>query len=165
MMLPLAAAALMNAAGASAMVTPDQLPNLFIAACLDGSAATADVSATPIEFGALPSDLRSRLGKPIAAKVWQIPGASPAFLYSLSYTDRGWSPKICGLAAQDLVLRPASAAVETRLRGTPSAGSYKPVEWLNEPAGYRALATRAGGFTILQVNWLTENRAEVPRTQ
>jgi hypothetical protein len=164
MMLPLAAAALMNAAGTSVMVTPDQLPSLFIAACLDGSAATTDGSA-PIEFSALPSDLRSRLGRPVSGKVWQIPGATPAYLYSLSYTEKGWSPKICGLAAQDLVLRPASAAVESRLRGTPSAGSYKPVEWLNEPAGYRALATRAGGFTILQVNWLTENRAEVPRTQ
>ena len=155
MMISLAAAALLNTAAAQALVTPDQLPNLFISACLDGSARAADGAVTRMEFSALPNELRSRLGKPSAAQVWKINGPDDAYLYSLSYTERGYSPKICGVAAQTLVLRPASAAVETRLRGgAPSSGSYKTVEWLNEPAGYRALATRTGGYTILQVNWL-----------
>ena len=165
MMISLAAA-LLNTAAAPALVTPDQLPNLFISACLDGSARMGDGSVTRMEFSALPNELRSRLGKPSAAQVWKINGSDEAYLYSLSYTERGYSPRICGVASQNLVLRPASAAVETRLRGgAPSAGSYKSVEWLNEPAGYRALATRAGGYTILQVNWLRDNQAEVPRTQ
>jgi hypothetical protein len=165
MMISLAAA-LLNTAAAQALVTPDQLPNLFISACLDGSARAADGSITRMEFSALPKELRSRLGKPSSAQVWKINGSDNAFLYSLNYSERGYSPKICGVAGQNLVLRPASAAVETRLRGgAASSGSYKSVEWLNEPAGYRALATRAGGYTILQVNWLRDNQAEVPRTQ
>jgi hypothetical protein len=165
MMISLAAAALLNSAAAQALVTPDQLPNLFISACLDGSARAADGSVTRLDFSALPNELRSRLGKPSSAQVWKINGSDDAYLYSLNYTERGYSPKICGVASQNLVLRPASAAVETRLRGAPSAGSYKSVEWLNEQAGYRALATRAGGYTILQVNWLRDNPAEVPPTQ
>lgn len=165
MMISLAAVALLNTATAQALVTPDQLPNLFISACLDGS-ARADGSVTRIDYSALPNELRSRLGQPSTAQVWKINGSDDAYLYSLSFTERGYSPRICGVASQNLVLRPASAAVETRLRGgAPSAGSYKSVEWLNEPAGYRALATRAGGYTILQVNWLRDNQAEVPRTQ
>lgn len=161
MMLPLMVATL-NAAS-PAVVTHDQLPGLFIAACLDGSARTTDGSATPIEFDALPSNLRTKLGKPYKAQVWKLNGLDKAYLYSLSYKDRGFSPRICGVASDGLVLRPASAAVESRLRGgAPSAGTYRPVEWINEAAGYRALATRQGGYTILQVNWLKE---EAPRTE
>ena len=52
MMLPLAMAATVNAASPS-IVTNDQLPGLFIAACLDGTARTTG-AATPIEFDALP---------------------------------------------------------------------------------------------------------------
>lgn len=164
MMLSFAMTALLNAAAVQAPITTDQLPNLFIAACLDGRATTG--SATPIGFDALPSELRSRLGKPSEAQVWKLTGVEDSYLYSLTYTDRGFSPKICGVASEYLVLRPASAAVESHLRGgAPSAGSFRPVEWLNETAGYRALATRAGGFTVLQVNWLNETQAEVPRTQ
>jgi hypothetical protein len=166
MIVSLATAALFNAAAAQMTVTPDQLPNLFIAACLEGKAQTTDGSATPIEFSALPTAIRSRLGKPSEGKVWKLNGADNAYLYSLSYTDRSFSPKICGVAGQNLVLRPASAAVESHLRGgTPAAGSFKPVEWLNEPQGYRALATRIGGYTVLQVNWLKQNQSEVPGTQ
>ena len=158
MILPLVMAATIEAAS-PAMVTSDQLPNLFIAACLDGSAQTSG-AATPMEFDALPSNLRMSLGKAHKAEVWKINGLDKAYLYSLSYRDRGFSPRICGVASDGLVLRPASAAVESRLRGgAPSAGTYKPVEWINEAAGYRALATRKGGYTILQVNWLKEEAA------
>jgi len=161
MMLPLVMAATVNAASPT-VVTNDQLPGLFIAACLDGTARTTG-AATAIEFDALPSDLRMRLGKPYKAQVWKLNGLDKAYLYSLSYRDRAFSPRICGVASDGLVLRPASAAVESRLRGgAPSAGSYKPVEWINDAAGYRALATRKGGYTILQVNWLKE---EAPRTE
>ena len=158
MMLPTVMAAAMGAATPT-MVTNDQLPNLFIAACLDGS-AQASGAATPIEFDALPSNLRMSLGKPYKAQVWKIDGPDEAYLYSLNYRDRAFSPRICGIASDGLVLRPASAAVESHLRGgVPSAGTYKPVEWINEAAGYRALATRKSGYTILQVNWLKEEAA------
>jgi len=161
MMLPLVMAATMTAAGPS-VLTNDQLPDLFIAACLDGSARMAG-AASPIEFEALPPELRSRLGNPHKAQVWKINGLSEAYLYSLNYRHRSFSPRICGVASEGLVLRPASAAVESRLRGgAASAGSYKPVEWINQAAGYRALATRAGGYTVLQVNWL---KKEAPRTE
>lgn len=164
-MISLAASALLNVA-AQTPALDGHPTRLFIAACLDGSAQRVDGNSTPIPFGDLPSALRGRLGKPDSAQVWKLGGVEDAYLYSLSYSDRGFSPKICGVAARDLALRSASAAVETRLRGgTPSAGSYRPVEWLNEEAGYRALATRTGGYTVLQVNWLNNNLAEVPRTQ
>jgi hypothetical protein len=90
-------------------------------------------------------------------------GLDSAYLYSLSYRDREFSPRICGVASDGLVLRPASAALESHLRGGAAvAGTYKPIEWINEAAGYRALATRKGRYTILQVNWLNE---EAPRTE
>jgi hypothetical protein len=157
MIISLAAATLLNAALTQAPISADQLPNLFIAACLDGKAQTTPGSASQVGFDGLPTAIRSRLGKPSAAQVWKLNGANDSYLYSLNYTDRSFSPRICGVASQELVLRPASAAVESHLRGgAPAAGSYKPVEWLNEKAGYRALATRTGGYTILQVNWLKE---------
>ena len=154
-------------AAAQSVVTTDQLPNLFISACLDGEAQAVVGGGTPIEFGALPSALRGHLGKPDKAQVWMIDGAEPAYLYALSYTDRSFSPKICGVASENLSIRPAAAAVELRLTGrnvlnpTPS----KSTEWLNDEVGYRALATRKGGYTILQVNWLNENQTEAPPTQ
>ena len=157
-MLPLVMAATMNAAAPS-VVTHDQLAAFFISACLDGS-ANASAAATPIAFDALPNNLRSNLGKPHKAQVWKLNGVDQAYLYALSYKDRSFSPRICGVASDGLVLRPASAAVESRLRGgAASAGSSRPVEWINEEAGYRALATRKGGYTILQVNWLNEEAA------
>jgi len=158
MILPLMMAATMTAA-TPATVPNNQLPDLFISACLDGSARMTG-AATPIEFEALPNDLRGRLGKPYKAQVWKLNGADESYLYSLDYQQKGFSPRICGVASDGLVLRPASAAVESRLRGgAASAGSYRPVEWINEAAGYRALATRKGGYTILQVNWLKEEAA------
>lgn len=158
MLLSLAAAVLANTAATPVQMSSSELPALFIAACLDGSASAA--SATPIEFDALPSGLRSRLGHPSTAKVWQLRAPGGAYLYSLTYTDRGWGPKVCGVASEDMALQPASAAVEAHLRGTSSAGSYKPVEWVDPKGGYRALAMRAGGFTILQINTLNENQPE-----
>ncbi|GAA4755170.1 hypothetical protein GCM10023264_23060 [Sphingomonas daechungensis] len=162
MMMSLAAATLLNAAAVTTPVAPDQLPNLFIAACFEGKAAAT--SATQVGFDGLPTAIRSRLGKPSEAQVWKIAGSEDSYLYSLSYTDRSFSPRICGVASQNLVLRPASAAVESHLRGgQPSAGSFKPVEWLNDKEGYRALATRTGGYTVLQVNWNKD--AKVTPTQ
>ena len=154
-MLPLVIAATLGAAAPA-----DQLPGLFISACLDGSVSLEPGSATPIAFDALPSHLQARLGKPHEARVWKLNGSDKAYLYLLNYRDWRSASRICGVASNNLVLRPASAAVESRLRGgTPSAGSLKTVEWINPAAGYRALATRKSGYTILQVNWLKEEAA------
>ena len=158
MLLSLAAAVLASGAGAPDRMTSGDLPALFIAACLDGRASGA--SATPIEFSSLPSGLRTRLGEPRTAKVWQLRAPGGAYLYSLTYTKRGWGPKVCGVASEDMALQPASAAVEAHLKGVPSAGSYQPVEWVDPKGVYKALAMRAGGYTILQVTTLNENQAE-----
>lgn len=158
MLLSLAAAAVLNAAATPAALTSDDLPSLFVAACLDGRANAA--GATPIEFNALPSALRHRLGTPSTAKVWKLRGSEEAYLYSLSYTERGWGPNSCGIASQTLPIQRASAVMETRLRGVPSTGSYTPTEWLDPKLGYRALATRVGGFTILQINTVNAEQTE-----
>lgn len=160
-MISLAAAALLNA-GAQAPASPDQLPNLFVAACLDGSVRLSADDARPIQFGQLPDGLRSRLGSPSSAKVWKLRGGE-SYLYLLDYAG-AVNPKTCGVAGQNLALRSASATVDARLRGRQGgASTAKSMEWLDN--NYRALATRTGGYTVLQVNWLNDNLAEVPRTQ
>ena len=163
MVLSLVTAALFNAAAGQSVVTTN-LPNLFISACFDGSVRMSGGDATPIAFGDLPDGLRSRLGSPSASKVWKLRGG-PSYLYLLDYAGTA-NPKICGVASENLALRSAAAAVETRLYGRPaSAGTSKSTEWLKLDQGYKALATRAGGYTILQVNWLAPKLAEAPRTQ
>ena len=159
MLLSFATATLLGAAAAPVPVTTDQLPNLFIAACLDGKADSSSWSASPVGFEALPSDVRGHLGRPDEARVWRVDGDSPAYLYSLTYSEKGFSPRICGIASESLAIRPAAAAVETRLYGRPQAKdrAIRSTEWLNDSAGYRALATRKGKFTVLQVNWLKGN--------
>ena len=158
MLLSLAAVVLASGAAAPERMTSGELPSLFIAACLNGSASAG--SATPIAFDALPSALRSRLGHPRTAQVWQLRAPGGAYLYSLTYTERGWGPKVCGVASEDMALQPASAAVEAHLKGVPSAGSYKPVEWVDPNGAYKAVAMRSGGYTILQITTLNQNQAE-----
>ena len=152
MIFSLAAATLLNAAAVQAPISNDQLPNLFVSACLDGSVRLGATEATPIQFSELPNGLRSRLGNPSSSKVWQLRGADKSYLYLLDYAGTA-NPKICGVAGQNLALRSASATVGARLSAQPAAESTsKSTEWLD--SRYRALATRAGGFTILQLNWL-----------
>ena len=165
MVLSVVTAALLNAAAGQSVVTTNQLPNLFISACFDGSVRMSAGDATPIGFAALPDGLRSRLGSPSGSKVWKLRGGEPSYLYLLDYAGTA-NPKICGVASENLALRSATAVVETRLYGRPgSAGTAKSTEWLKLDQGYKALATRAGGYTILQVNWLAPKLAEAPRTQ
>ena len=76
MIISLAAATLLNAAAVSTPISPDQLPNLFIAACFEGKAQTTTGSATQVGFDGLPNAIRSRLGKPSEAQVWKIAGFS-----------------------------------------------------------------------------------------
>ena len=160
MMLPLATAMLLGAAAGQVMVTPDRLPSLFVAACLNGSVRPSDWSATRIDFGGMPAAVRRDLGKPSEAQAWKVYSSYPAYLYVLSYADR--DSRVCGVASEGLQLRDATAAVEARLLGRTSAGGAQMngTEWLDEKAGYRALAIRKGGYTVLQLNWLNKDHAE-----
>ena len=154
MIFSLAATALLNAAAVQAPISNDQLPNLFVSACLDGSVRLSGGDATPIQFSELPVGLRSRLGNPSLSKVWQLRGADSSYLYLLDYAG-GRNPKICGVAGKNLALRSASATVGARLSAHPAADfTSRSTEWLD--SRYRALATRAAGFTILQLNWLSQ---------
>src|SRR5574338_1073067 len=147
MFASLAAAALLNASAAQASISNDQLPDLFVAACLDGSVRMANGDATPIPFGELPAGLRSRLGNPTSSKVWKLRVSDKSYLYLLDYAGRTNS-RTCGVAGENLSLRSASAIVGRRLSARPTeASSVQSTEWLDPR--YRALATRAGGFTIL----------------
>lgn len=166
MLLPLTTVALLNAAAVSSPVTTDQLPNLFVAACLDGSARISPGDATAIGFGELPTSLRSRLGQPRSAKIWQLRGSGRAYLYLLDYASKDSDSRVCGVASENLALRSATGAVEARVRGYVSQDpASRSTEWMKSDQGYRALTTRAGGFTILQVNWLRPELAEVPTKQ
>ena len=164
MMLSLATAALASAGAAPLPVSAGTLPSLFISACLDGSARMSAGEAERIEFDALPDALRSRLGKPSGGKIWKLRSGGQSFLYLLDYPDSS-SPKICGLASDDLSLRSGTAAIEARLTGRAlPASAVRSTEWLKASDGYKALATRTGGYTIMQINWLQTAVAEVPRT-
>ena len=157
MMISLVAAALVNAA-AQAPASADQLPSLFVSACIDGSVRIRPGDATPIQFGELPTALRSRLGNPSSSKVWKLRSAGRSYLYLLDFQGQAAASKICGVAGEDLALTASTSAIDARLSGRlPIASSSQSTEWVKPADGYKALATRTGGFTVLQVNWLKAN--------
>ena len=49
----------------------------------------------------------------------------------------------------------AANAVEMWVTGQVSPKTMRTTEWLNAKGGYSALATTAGPFKVLQVNWPT----------
>jgi hypothetical protein len=60
----------------------------------------------------------------------------------------------------------AADAVEMRITGHVSSKTTLATEWLNPAAGYSALATKAGSFKVLQVNWLSDaQRAAIVKAQ
>jgi len=155
----LAAALAVQSAGAS-----DDLPNLFVSACLDGSVRMKPGDATAIQFGELPAALRSRLGKPSGGKVWKLRSPDRSYLYVLDFQGSA-STRVCGVAGENLDVASGAAAIGVRLRGSrPATTTMQSTEWL-AVNDYKAMATRTGGFTVLQVNWLNEHQAEVPQTQ
>ena len=163
----LAALLLGSANPPAADLAAAQLPELFEAACLDGEAKLAPGSVTPVTFDALPPELRQSLGKPTSAKIWRLSGSGQAFLYLLDYQpDRYTNPRICGLASDEMDYTSAANAVEMRVTGQVSPKTMRTTEWLNAKGGYSALATTAGPFKVLQVNWLTDTqRAEMMKAQ
>ena len=134
-----------------------RLPQLFIAACLDGQARLSPGSAEPISFGALPDDIRQRLGEPASGQVWRLNGSGQAFLYVLDYAGgRNANRRICGIGSDELNYRDAADAVEMRVTGAVYPKSRGSIQWMDPKGGFRAFVTRAGKFNVLQVNWLSD---------
>lgn len=151
-----AAALLSGAAAVPAAADANDLPNLFVAACLDGRASLLPGS-DPVSFELLPSDLRRRLGEPAAARVWRIGTESDAFLYLLDYSPSGHHDRrICGVASQDIDVHAAADAIELRVTGAVYPNRARSIEWTDPDGNYTALVTKAGKFDVLQVNWLSD---------
>ncbi len=137
---------------------PEQLPEIFEAACLNGEARLSPADAQSVGFDALPVELRQGLGSPSSAQVWRLNGPGHAFLYVLQYqAGRASSPRICGLASDEMDYNAAADTVEMRVTGAVHPRTTETTEWLNPKGGYDALATTAGDFKVLQVNWLSNS--------
>jgi hypothetical protein len=152
-----ALAALLLSANLSAADTAAAgLSQVFIDACLDGQAKLG-AGAQPVSFDALPQDLRKNLGTPTSSQVWRLGGSGNDYLYVLNYDAAGnASPRICGLASDAMDYRAATDAVEMRVTGAVQPRTMESVQWLNPKNGYDTLATTAGNFKVLQVNWLSD---------
>ncbi|MEP7131110.1 MAG: hypothetical protein ABI770_08280 [Sphingomicrobium sp.] len=141
----------------------DNLPEVFAATCLDGTARVPAGSLTKVGFGNLPSRIRDDLGHPTSAQVWRLNTTGRAYLYVLDYAPgQGMNPKICGLASDEMSIKAAADLLDLRLAGSIVPARRKTTQWLRPEDGYLAIATTAGDFHVVQVNWLTDrDRAEV----
>ena len=133
------------------------LSGLFVAACLDGEARLPAGEVAKIAFDEVPSALKQRLRHPASGDIWRV-RSSQSYLYMLDYKDTpGDSPKICGLASDNLDLPVAVQTLNLRLSGGGSLQqAVRSMQWVNAKDGYIVTATRASGFDVLQVNWLGE---------
>ena len=157
MIIALAIAAATNiGAAAQSPVHADSLENIFISACLDGSVNLGEQGAEPVQFDALPKDIRRKLAKPIKAQVWQLRSAGHSYLYMMEYDDKDLSPKVCGVASDQLNMSPAADAVAHRLNASSAEPGAVTTEWHFPEAGYFALASRIHEYTVLQVNHMSD---------
>ena len=130
---------------------------MFERACLDGQARLAEGSAAPIEFEALPRQLRDRLKTPTSGQVVRLTGDGAAFLYLLNYDgDPERSPRVCGVASDQLSYATATNALQMHLTGQKNSAGMPTNEWISLQNGYRAFATRAGKFKVMQIDWLSD---------
>lgn len=136
----------------------NDLPGLFAAACLDGEARLSPGSAASVGVDALPRELLAKLGKPASGQVWRLNGAGDTFLYILNYAPgRDANPRICGLASDEMDSRAAAQVVEKRVTGHEYDGTpYTSLAWTSPQGGYSAVATKAGKFNVVQVNWFSD---------
>src|SRR3954452_7349463 len=152
-MLPFIALILAGAAQTSAAAQPSTLPAVFEATCLDGQAR---LSATPIDLRQLPAALQKSLGQPTSSKVWQLNASGHSYLYILDYPAwSGASPKICGLASDEMDLGSATNALGARVAGGVERSAARSAQWLNAKDGYVATATTAAQYKVLQISWLS----------
>lgn len=146
----------------AADVGPSALPGLFVAACLDGRAAFSPGEASAVSYDGLPHELREKLGKPSSAKVWRLINGGQAYLYILDYEPVGsQSPHVCGLASDSMNYGTAADTVEKRVMGAIYPRTTKSIQWLDPQGGYNAIATTAGGFKVLQINWLSDQQRRI----
>lgn len=157
MILTMAALLLSGTSPPPSDLSAGELPALFESACLNGEARLSPGSATAVGFDALPGELRRSLGTPSSAQVWRLNGSGRAFLYILGYPPSpDTSPRICGLASDQMNYGSAADAVELRVTGEVHPRTTRSTEWLNLEHGYDALATNTGDFKVLQINWLSD---------
>jgi hypothetical protein len=152
--------------GANTLLAADpgsnDLPEIFVAACLDGKATFSPGEAAAVGFDGLPRELQQRLGKPNNAQVWRLINDGQAYLYILSYEPIGsQSPKVCGLASDAMNYGTAADTVEKRVMGAVYPRTTRSIQWLDPKGGYNAIATTAGSFKVLQINWLSDQQRQI----
>ena len=156
-MFQLIPAILLGAAQTSVAPLVGNLPQIFVATCLDGQARMTTSDVTKIGFDDLPSRLRRHLGRPATSDVWRLNTSGNAFLYVLTCVpDPGVNPKICGLASDQMNLRAAADLLDFRLAGSVYAAKLRATQWMRPEDGYVATATTAGKYNVAQINWLSD---------
>jgi len=163
--IALAAALGASTAAAAPVIGADRLPDMFVAACLDGTVAMSPGEASRIGVGELPADLRKKLGRPASGNAWRLSTADHSYLYVLNYPPGGpHDTRICGLASEDMRMDSAASAVDLRMNGYVGAEKLSGLQWLMPKDGYVATIARAGRFNVAQINWLSESgRAKIGR--
>lgn len=158
MLLSLATAALFTAAAPpQSLVYANSLESIFISACLDGSVRLGQQDAQPVQFDNLPKALKAKLGHPDRTQVWRLQSPGRSYLYMVEYDDRDLSPKVCGLASDQLKITPATDAIASRLNASAGLGDRRATtEWHFPEQGYYALASRVHEYTVLQVNQMSD---------
>lgn len=158
-MIPAIAAFFVSAVdtSAAAAMHTSRLPEIFVAACLDGRVGLSPAEAGAVAIDELPPALRNRLGSPMSGQAWRLNSPGRAYLYVLNYAPRpGLDPKVCGLASDRMGLDSAADALEMRISGDVYPERGPGMQWLMPQDGYVAIATKAGTFNIVQINWLSE---------
>lgn len=150
----LAAASIADFSGS---VAADNLPQLFAATCLDGGARLPAGSLVSSNIRDLPLSLSKKLGVPSSGDVWRINGPGRSYLYILNYNPAaGVSPKICGLASDQMNMTAAADMLDLRLTGSIYRMKRATTQWIRAEDGYTATATTAGDMRVMQVNWLND---------
>ena len=167
MIIALAITAAANAAAAApAVAYSGGIENIFISACIDGSVSLSRQDAQPVQFDALPKVLRAKLGTPDRTQVWMLQRPGHSYLYVVEYDDRDLSPKVCGLASDQLKISPATDALASRLNASVGEDRAATTEWHFPEQGYYALASRIHEYTVLQVNQMSDlQRQEALRSR
>jgi len=143
-------------------IAASRLPDLFVAACLDGKATLSPKDAAAVGLDGLPRELLQKLGKPSSAQVWRLSSDGRAYLYILNYEPaRSTNPRICGIASDAMNYQTAADVVEKRVTGAVYPRTTRSIQWLDAKGGYNAIATTAGDFKILQINWLSDQQRRI----
>lgn len=142
------------------------LPALFVSACLDGEAKLAPADAVPITYSELPRRLQKRIRKPASGQIWHLNVPGRAYLYVIEYPPaRNASPRVCGLASDQMDSSVAKQLVERRVMGRVYSETAKSMQWIDPKGGFIATVTTAGEFEILQTDLLSDvQRAALKKT-